>query len=159
MKSPTLLMISGLLSFTLSSFSAENGISEEQIKAVIKDVEKAVEKHDPETIIRHLTKDAVITLDLPEAFGGRIVMNPKTYNEVLKLGWANSKQLSYEVKDLNITLSPDKQRATVTNTIHEVVLMNGQTIRSVTNETVTFVSVNGIPKMKAVYGKAKLTIE
>jgi len=133
-------------------------LTQGSVNALIDSVELAIKNKDANAVASHFTSDAVITMSMPSELGGDQTWSIDEYRAMLESGWSAAMPMTstHEMKDLNITIH-DANNAFVTDTMIEVVSMNGNVIMSTRTEEETVVVVeNGSAKIKSVRGKMSM---
>jgi hypothetical protein len=131
-------------------------LTQDSVKGVMQSIFTNVTKKDAESVVKNFTKDAQVTLDLPERLGGRIEMNIERYQAMLNQTFAITSSYESEVHNTKIDISSDQRTATVTEEVHEKILTNGITIVSTTAQKASIVMDAGKPKVKKLYGHVKV---
>lgn len=153
MRKLLILLLISLVLLPLPLNAAPAGLSQDSIKRMLTAMEKAVGRRDADGLLAFFTPDAVITLDMPSSMGGRMILKLAEYKQMLLQGWALSGNSSYEVREVVIKISPDAQRATVTDLTIEKAEINGETISGQSREKIEIIVVGGKPRIKSLYGK------
>ena len=151
---PSIVLFLLLFSFGLT---AETTLNTESVNKLLNNIQESVRKKDADKFATYFTDDAKITIEMPSNMGGTMNLNMTQYIKMLKEGWALPAKYTYEVKDIRIKISQNKNSATVNDVTLEKIEMNGKIIASSESiETMTVVISNGTPKIKSLYGKVKL---
>jgi alpha-glucuronidase len=145
-----------LLLFVAPWTSASDLLTHDSVKGLMESIVTNLEKRNAEDVVAGFTKDAQITLDLPERLGGRLEMNVKKYEDTLRQTFAVTSGYEFEVRKVKIIISPDRRTATVTDELHEKVQSNGIVVSSMTTEKATIVLDAGQPKVKVLYGHIRI---
>lgn len=140
--------------FAPYGFAAEPSLEMSEIKSMLANIEQGVRKRNIKMLAPHFTNDAKFTLIMPIAMGGEMTLNKPEYLTLLEEAWSMPLELTYEVKDVDININPDKNNAIVTDLTIETLSVNGKLILTTkAKETMNVVMDQGVPKIRALYGK------
>jgi ketosteroid isomerase-like protein len=114
-------------------------ITDDRIRSIISSVDTATRQRNVDGIVIHFAPDCVITLNIPGPTGRQIIrMNVQEYRTNLQQGFSAATEYTYHREELKIEIAPGGKRARVTDQVVEVITINRQTIKSVTQETAIF---------------------
>src|SRR3989304_4030404 len=114
-------------------------ITDDRIRSIISSVDTATRQRNVDGIVIHFAPDCVITVNLPGPTGRQIIrMNVQEYRADLQQGFSAATEYPYHREELKIEIAPGGKRARVTDQVVEVITINRQTIKSVTQETAIF---------------------
>jgi len=145
-----------LVLLCVSFGSLAETLTQSSVTDLVSKVQNSVSIRDAELFSSYFTDDAIITFDMPINMGGTIVLSKAQYREMLKQGWEVADKYTYEVKNIEITISKGSQSATITDLTIETVEMGGQVISSKSHETIKVVISEGTPLINSLYGKIEL---
>jgi hypothetical protein len=133
-------------------------ISEAEVNALLEQMKAAVKKRDAKALSAYFTPDARIEMYLPLIMGGKQSLKRNEYEKMLREGWQalDASDYTYTVKNINITLYPEKDKALVSDETHESFLFAGKRVISVAKENMLIVRHQGQLKVKILKGKVKL---
>lgn len=129
-------------------------LSQAAVKTMVTTLHDALAKHDANAYFACFTPDAVVSLDIPLLMQGPKPFKIAEYKDMLLKGWARTKLISHEIKELSIKLADDKKTAEVSYKIFETVEASGYKVSGHSQETLSVVLFNGKPLIKAMAGKS-----
>ncbi|MDO9179012.1 MAG: nuclear transport factor 2 family protein [Agitococcus sp.] len=148
----TILSMMFCVSFSVSA----DTLTRSSVSNLLSKVQESVNARDVELLSSYLTEDAIITIEMSKKEGRILKLNKAQYKEVLKQGWAMQGKYTFEVKDIEITVSKDSKSATVTDLTIETLEYKNQTISSKSREIIEVIESKGIPLINNIYGKVEL---
>ena len=119
----------------------EQPITEGQVEALIKKVDRAIEYQDIDGVLAHISENAQFTVTV-EGIDDTIVLTKSQYASALKQSWAAVDRYEYVRKDTEIIVSLGGESATVIDEILESGFILGQAIHTESTE-VTTLSMEG----------------
>lgn len=144
-----------ILLFVPFSLSAETLLNKSSVSELIENVHNAASVRDADKLASYFTDDISITIEMPTNMGGTQKLNKEQYKKNVKDSVAMYKKYTYDVKGIDIKISPDNKSAIVTDLVLETVEVNGRTISTKSHEIINIVISDGVPKINNVYGKLK----
>jgi hypothetical protein len=121
------------------SISAGKKITEREILAILKSIDRAILEKDVKGITAHMASDIVVRLSIPGPEGPQILtMSREEYESNLEEGFRAATDYKYMRKDTRIDISSGGEAARVTSKVLETMARNGRIIRSATEEKSVF---------------------
>lgn len=144
------------VSYSASAATQTTQISEAEVKALLARMQTAAKANNATQLMSFFTPDAKIVAELPADMGGTMTFDTQAYKSMLQKGWSvlKDKQYTYEIKNVQIKVYPDKDRAFVTDETHESFKAGQKTITAVTQQQILVVRHQGQLKVKVLKGKA-----
>lgn len=153
-----MLPVRALLLFTLcfsSVWLQASELSQPQIKAVVKAVERATNALDAEALANTMADDVVIEFDITMLGESQVVRATKEeYVEVLTETWSRLEQYNHRRSNMDIKLAGD--HAVVSARVHESMVIDGHKVDGTSREKMVIRMVAGQPKITKVYGLSSL---
>jgi hypothetical protein len=119
-------------------------IGESDVTEIMKEVETATLKKDIQGVIRHMSPAVLITLSMETSSGSRKkFMSREQYEEELKTLFSRASYHDYKHENDRITISDDRKSATIETDVIEVIVIEGQKIRTTTHEKAVMEIENG----------------
>lgn len=116
--------------------AAETKMTEEKVRAILSSMETAIKQGDVKGVTAHMAGDVVVRIHIPGPEGKEVLtMNLEQYERNFEEGLKAASDYSYFRKDLQIDIAPEGDAARVTSTVLETTTINGQVIKSITEET------------------------
>lgn len=134
-----------------------SSISEAEVNQLLGKMVAAAKSKNAKQLVSYFLPDASIELTLPPEMGSKQTLKPAAYKKMLKAGWAALSQASYtyEVKNIQFKLYPEKSMAAVYGETHESFVLNGEKIQAVAQQYFLVVRHQGQLKIKTLRAKAK----
>lgn len=128
-------------------------LTEQQILAILDDVDKAANRRDVDGICAHMADDIRIKVMLIGFGDGRdFTFNRQQYKDYTKQGFQEVKSYTYTRKKTKVTIEPGGIRATVRDQICETIIVGNQTVKTVTDGTGKFMLKDGKVVMTSLEG-------
>lgn len=115
---------------------AENRITPDQVKSLIRKMETEIRKRDSIALMEFFTPSASLTIQAK--IGNEVkdlTMDTRTYRANLDASWAGVTQYVYSKQNETIDISPDGSTAKVTFDLHEELTIGGESTASNTKQT------------------------
>ncbi len=110
-------------------------ITEQDIDKLLKYADKVIEDKDVEGVLSLIAGDALIGLKMPGPTGiSRLSLTKDEYKGYLVEAWEATSYYSYRRENVKVGISPDGKIATVTDTVIETIVLNGERYKTVTEE-------------------------
>ncbi len=140
-----------LFAVAISCSSPSDVLTEEIVRALVDDMERAVENRDADRFSESLSDDVTIVIHV-NMRGQTQVMKPskQEYMSMLKQSWAVSENYVYRRSNLKIDIQGNK--AVVTADVSESMTVQGRNISTETHEEVTVEMINAEPLVINVVG-------
>lgn len=146
-----------LLSFSFHAF-ADSSLNEASIEKIIANIKDAAQTQDVNKLLKDLSPNIKILLDMPKEMGGNLDLNFGQYKEMLEQTWSiPGAEFTHNVKNIVIKISQDKQTALVTADVYESVFIKGKKLISSHTAENTYIAIeNGRPMIVKISGKVNL---
>ena len=132
-------------------------ITEQSVLDMIERIEQATDARDIDGVIAVLSSDVSIVIDMPSNMGGRIEVDLAGYKNMLVQAWGMPADLTHEIQDVEISIAPDGESATVTHLTIETLEANGTVILSSNTKSMfTAKIINGTLKITSLYGEVEI---
>lgn len=147
--------ISGLCGLILSfDVAAEPVLTQQRVQTMVERMEQAVARRDVDGVLKDVSPDVRITVTIKTPQGPQTIpMTYDTYKSALMQGWASAQKYDYRREKMDIQIAPHQKEATVTAVVRETVVMNGETMVSLSHETSTVRLVNGKPMFVRIHAE------
>lgn len=140
----------------VTGYAIAGEISESQVKKLIDQMDSAIETKSVEQIADTLSDTVTIKMNI-HANGNllqTLKMTKSEYISLVKQGWDAASSYSYVRNNEKINISGEV--ATVTAEVVEVAVIQGQTIKTRTQETAIIEMVDGAPLVTKITGDAHM---
>jgi len=119
-------------------------ITENDITAMIDDVERATRDKDSDGVIKHMAPFVIINVSMETPAGmQRIQMSRDQYKELLQKVFSKASLHEYRYENARITISDDRRSAVVETDIIEHIIMEGKETNTTTHEKTVVEIING----------------
>jgi SnoaL-like domain len=137
------------LCLTTACAKKETVITEQKINAILEEIDAAARNRDIDTIVKHFSKKARITLKIKSSplvksesryvpIDTRWTMTRDEYRDYYKRSMSDIDTFDYRRKDTIIKINADGQMAVVGDQVFETAKMGEADVSSVTEETAVF---------------------
>jgi hypothetical protein len=145
------LVIVALLSLFSMAVFAQDVLTESSLLEMRQELQAAGEAKDFKRFFALFTPKARVTLKMPANKGGsKQVMKLAKFKKMIKYVWSLPAKRESKISDFDISIEEDGQSAMIKNVIHEIVKINGDTIRSKAKEKFRVLLINGKPTIKSL---------
>ena len=119
-------------------------ITENDLVAIIDEVERVTLAKDINGVIKHLAPFVVINLSMETPFGmQRVQMSRDQYKEEMQKVFSKASHHEYQCENVKITISDDSRSAIVETDVIERIVMEGKDIRTKTHEKTVVEIIDG----------------
>jgi ketosteroid isomerase-like protein len=123
---------------------ADTTLTEGNIRSLYDQVAAAASQRDIDATLSHMSDDVRIHIS---AAKGSIELDADKYRQLLKQGWSGLDSYRMEVDIESIEIAEDGQSATVKDTTHETLSMQGHEMSTGMQETASLRLIDGEPKI------------
>jgi hypothetical protein len=121
-----------------------SSIAENDVVAIMNEVERAITAKDTERVIEHMAPFVVIDVTMNSADGPqRVQMSRDQYREELNKVFSKLTHYEYRRENDRISISDDNRRALAESDIFESFVMNGKETRMTTHEKTVMEIIDG----------------
>jgi hypothetical protein len=119
-------------------------VTENDVVAIIDEVERVTLAKDINGVIKHLAPFVIINLSMETPFGiQRVQMSRDQYKEELQKLFSKASHHEYRYENVKITVSDDSRSAVVESDVIERIVMEGKDIRTKTHERTVIEIIDG----------------
>jgi hypothetical protein len=148
-------MLSALVLVAPCVGCAQQTLDEAAVRKVLAEVDRAAAERNADGVARHVSESAKLTVEMTTNGQPQSVsMNKSQYVDAMRQTWAAVED--YEFQRLNVRITIAGARATVTSTLLESITMQGQTLRTTTEDTSVLELVSGRPQLVSSIGKLQM---
>ena len=123
---------------------ADAALTEANIRALYDRVAAAASERDVDGTLAHMSEDVRIHIT---AAKGSIELDADKYRQLLQRGWSGLDSYRMEVDIDSIDIAEDGQSATVKDTTHETLSLQGHEMSTGMQETASLRLIDGEPKI------------